>query len=104
VPLYNARRYLCAIVEAVAWLDAGPTDAFGALSCELSDSFVDTVFIPAPSNPHLGGCTVPRNTARKCLRTLPLRLDKAVGKRLVDEDRSRNDSVGLVEPNIGFGR
>jgi hypothetical protein len=85
VPFFNARRYLCAIVEAVAWLDAGLTDACGALTCELPDAFVDPVFIPAPSNPRLGGCTLALNTARKCLRTLLLRLGKAVGKRLVDK-------------------
>jgi hypothetical protein len=51
VPFYSACRYLCAIVEAVAWLDAGPTDACGVPTSGLPVSFSGRVFIPAPSAP-----------------------------------------------------
>lgn len=51
VPFFSARRYLCAIVEAVAWLNTGPTDACGVPTSGLPDPFSGRVFIPAPFAP-----------------------------------------------------
>ena len=65
VPFLSARRYLCAIVDAVAWPDAEPTDACSAPTSMISNSFDDPAFIPAPSNPRLGGYLLLRVTARK---------------------------------------